>query len=350
VKSETENVGPSSADDVLDLLDSYVEATAVGAALEYGLFWAIDRTPLSEAEAARRLGIPLNRCQYWLQCLTQLGLVEPGPSGFSPTQKARAAILDAYSQGSWALLARESREQLGFFQHLSLLLKDQRPDREALGLGAPDYVERMNQDAARAREFTRMLFELHGPLAEAVADALDLGHIKTLMDLGGGSGVMSMALLRRFEHLNAVVVDIPNVCLAGQELVAPYSLQDRLRFHAADFGQDELPKGFDMVLECDVGVYNEDLYLKIRSVLNPGGRYIIVDQLATLSGRAPQSRIAWALRGSLEDPLYSYPTVEEVVAGLKRTGFHAVSCQQLKLASGTTRRFSDDLNLIDARI
>jgi len=59
------------------------------------------------------------------------------------------------------------------------------------------YVERMVEDAARARRFTRMLYEIHEPMAVALAGQLDLRGVGRLMDLGGGSGVVAMDLLRQ---------------------------------------------------------------------------------------------------------------------------------------------------------
>ena len=60
----------------------------------------------------------------------------------------------------------------------------------------PDYFQRLQEDPAYAAQFTRKLYEIHRPLAEHLADMLDLEGINSLLDLGGGSGVVSLALLR----------------------------------------------------------------------------------------------------------------------------------------------------------
>jgi hypothetical protein len=71
------------------------------------------------------------------------------------------------------------------------------------------------------------------------------------------------ALLRRYPHLTAVVVDIANVCAAGREIATENSMEDRITYYAADFLRDELPSGFGMVLECDAGPYSEALFRRI---------------------------------------------------------------------------------------
>jgi 16S rRNA G1207 methylase RsmC len=80
----------------------------------------------------------------------------------------------------------------------------------------------MAQSPERARRFTRMLGEIHRPLAAELAETLDMTGVRRLMDLGGGSGVVSLALLNRHPELTAVVVDIANrrleVKLSDEEL------------------------------------------------------------------------------------------------------------------------------------
>ena len=349
-KSKKEEERRTDTDDVLDLLDAYLVSAAVCAAMELGLFWQLDRNILSGEIIAGILNLPLKRCQYWLQYLCKIGLLEHVPEGFSISAKAKSGIIDSYSQETWALLAKESREQFPVFQLLTTHFREQGSLWEAAGLDPPKYIERMSEDPARARRFTRMLYELHQPLAEVIANLLDMSQINKLMDLGGGSGVVSMALLRRHTHLSALVVDIPNVCSAGSELAEENSLEDRLIFHPADFIHDELPTGFDMVLECDVGVYSKELFNKVRKSLKPGGRYVIVDQFAPANGGASFSRLSWALQGSLRDPDFSYPTANDITSRLEKSDFQLVTSHELPRFGSITTQFADDYYIISAYV
>lgn len=335
---------------ILDLLESYQAASSLCAAMEIGLFWHLDQGVRSGKDIAEHFKLPLNRCLYWLQYLCKVGLLEQSPEGFSVTEETRLSILDTYSQETWTLLAKESMEKYPVYQFLTSHFRHPGSLWEVGGLDAPNYVEHMNQDPVRARQFTRMLFELHQKLAEAIAETLDMREVNQLMDLGGGSGVLSMALLLQNTHLNAVVVDIPNVCIAGRELATEHNLEERLSFHPTDFMQDQLPSGFDMVIECDVGVYNEDLFKKVQEALNPNGHYVIIDQFAPTKGMAPKSRISWALQGSLMDPDFIYPTAEEIVSELEKAGYHSVTSHELPKIDSDVSQFTDDLYILDSHI
>ena len=60
---------PKTTSDVSQLLRGYILTAAMGTALELGLFWKLEGSPQSAAEIAESFGIPLNRCQHWLEYL-----------------------------------------------------------------------------------------------------------------------------------------------------------------------------------------------------------------------------------------------------------------------------------------
>ncbi len=213
----------------------------------------------------------------------------------------------------------------GVFLDLAHRLRHSGSVWQAQDVTPPDYVAQMTADPGRARRFTRMLYDLHRPLAADLAGWLDLGGVRRLLDLGGGSGVVSLTLLSRYPDLSAVVVDIPNVCAAGREIAAETAVAGRITYFPADFLRDDLPYGFDLVLECDVGIYTDALFDRLYEALLPGGHVVIVDDLSSGSGSPPYGpspgRLGHAFWMSLRDPDFAPPTAEEVETLLAAKGF-----------------------------
>ena len=343
---------PATADDVLELVDSPVEGAALGAALELGLFWLLEPRPLEAGAVGSALGVPAGRCERWLDLLARAGLVERWPSGWAPTAAARTAILANYGRETWALLAEEARERLAAVVDLPARLRALAPPAPAPGGAGPTstlpYVARMARDPDRARRFTRMLAEIHRPLAALLAARLDLAGVGRLMDLGGGSGVVSIALARRWPDLAVTVVDVPTVCAVGREIVAEHGLGDRIGFWPADFACDPLPAGFDAVLECDVNVYDEALLAKVRASLDRGGRLLVVDALDPDAGSA--ARLRWAFLASLLDAADVPATPGSVVDGVRAAGFAVVASGPLPSLPRAAGEIGDGgLWLIEAR-
>ena len=312
----------STTDDVFNCLSAYIDSAALGTAIETGLFWLLAKEPLDAPGVAQALNIPVKRCHYWLQLLHSMGLVEQVSAGYAPSSLARTAILDTYSQESWAFLAQEERERCPSVCELALHIQEPGSLSTAQGRTTLSYVEKMSKDPERARRFTRMLYELHQRMADRLVGLLDITGVHRLMDVGGGSGVVSLALLRRHPHLTSTVVDIENVCIAGREIAMEHSVADRITYHAADFVHDALPGGLDIVLHCDVGVYGEALCRKLWAALNQGGRLVIVDHFAPAENVVSPARLHWTFQDSLAAPDVSVMTAAQLQTQLTQAGFH----------------------------
>jgi SAM-dependent methyltransferase len=331
----------TSSDQVLDLLDLPIRGSAVGAALELGLFWALADGPRKTESLGAALAIPSARCGSFLALLESEGLLDATEQGWALTSVTRSAIVGGYSMETWQFLAQEARERCATVLDLPAALRAERAERPELA----GYVEAMLRDLERARRFTRMLFEVHQPLARQLAAVLDLAGVRSLMDLGGGSGVVSLALARRWPELHATVVDVATVCAAGREVAAEESLTDRVSYRPANFLADPLPGGFDAIIECDVAIYSVGLFRKVREALAPDGRFFVVDAFA-VDPNEPEpgqgfrcdarrrAEVAWSLVRLLRDPAWEAPTVGGISGLLMAAGFATIEVTRLPAMPG----------------
>lgn len=310
--------------DISWMMKAYIPAAAIGAAMELGLFWLLEKKAQEFREVAGQLGIADQRCYYWLEYLLELGILVVDRERYSPSATAHEAILDARSQETWAFLAGEARERLLGVHDLSLHIGESGSVWQANGFTPPDYLANLRDDPQNARRFTRMLYELHLEEAEQLAESLDMTGAKRLMDIGGGSGVMSMALLRRNPDLEVVVVDQANVVAAGREIAIENGLEKRISYQVANFLVDEIPSGFDMIMECDVGIYKMSLFQKILNALNPGGRFVILDYSFETESASRQDLMSRGFFASLKNPEFRFETSEELAEMLRESGFHPV--------------------------
>ena len=317
--------------DVENLLRMYHASAALGTALELGLFWQLAEKPLETNEISRKYNIPYDRCKYWLALLRELSLLDCQGEKYAPSSLARMVILEAYSLETWSFLAQEIREGYPTIFNLPINITHPTSVWEAQNITPPNYITQMKNDATRAERFTRMLYELHQSFGSRIAEQLDLTGVNRLMDLGGGSGVVSFSLLERNPNLKAVVVDIENVCAVGKKIASTTQVSDRISYYSADFIQDDLPSGFDMVLECDVGIYTEELFRKVWSSLTKGGKFVIVtntnEQGAWVTHKESKPSFFWYLSvfsESLTVPKFSLSSFNDVKTHLLNAGFHDI--------------------------
>ncbi len=167
------------------------------------------------------------------------------------------------------------------------------------------------------------LYHLHQPVARALAQKLNLTKYNKLLDVGGGSGVMSMALVKKFPHLSATVLDLENVCRAADKIIKQQGLSDRINTQIGDMNKS-LPKGYDVIMFCDTD-FGKNLLNKAYKILPEGGLLILIDYFASEDLTEPFLRLMWQLRSNR----FWFMTRKEVKQMVKKSGFKSVTMSHI---------------------
>lgn len=319
----------TTTNDILETMKGYTASASLNAALELGLFWFLDQHSETADGVAQALGIPSQRCRYWLEVLVEMGLLERVDDIYSVSPITRTAILDVHSQAAWSFYAGYWQERHAAVVDLTPHIHQPGSVWTAQGREPQDDYQRLKVDADWAARFTRMGYEFRQQLTAELIDTLDMAGVHRMMDLGGGSGVVSLALLERCPQLVSVVVDVEHVCSAGRTIAVGTSVADRITYFPADFLRDELPAGFDLALECNVGIYELSLFRKVYTALNANGRMVLVAPWASSKGIPPVGEAKSAFLVTLEDPDFQFGMVAETQALLTAAGFQHFSEQTL---------------------
>jgi SAM-dependent methyltransferase len=277
----------SSEKRVYDLYIAGRQSAALAAAVRLGLFAALDAVPLEPDALAARLGVPPRPLAQLCRVLVALGLLERDGPRLALTVDA-AACLVAGRPG--ALVGLVDLEVENFLSP-ALVLEAIRRDAPAV-YGADDPWRAHETSPERARSFTRAMHDISSGPGQALARALDFSRGGRLLDLGGGSGALALALARAWPELVCVVLDLPAVCALAGEYIAAAGLAARVSTWPADFFRDPLPGGFDALLLSQIlhdwspgrGAL---LLERARGTLRPGGRILVHEKLVDDDGRGP---------------------------------------------------------------
>ena len=137
----------------------------------------------------------------------------------------------------------------------------------------------MDQEAS-ARRLTLALAGRAKNVAPALAEriALDTG---TLLDVGGGTGIYSIACLLKSPRLRAIIFDRPEVLKVAAEFGIQYGVSDRLELQAGDMFADKLPTADAVLLSNILHDWDEPVCQQLVATcaesLNGGGRLFIHD-------------------------------------------------------------------------
>jgi acetylserotonin N-methyltransferase len=157
----------------------------------------------------------------------------------------------------------------------------------------------MFSDDASKREF---LLGMHGYgliSSPVVVNAVDLGRFTTFADLGGATGHLTVAALRRWPNLRGVVFDLPEAVPLAEELAGATEVAGRITFAPGDFFADPLPPADVYALGRILHDWSEEKILrllnKIHATLPAGGAVLIAEKLLHDDKAGPE----WAVLQSL---------------------------------------------------
>ncbi|MEM9802292.1 MAG: methyltransferase [Planctomycetota bacterium] len=327
----TEEERPSPTRFPLDdrrVYDAYIagrKSAAIAAGVRAGLFELLSGpegpVPLDGVRTA--MGWSERGTRSMLAALVALGFVEESASGFAASDDARAYLTRDRPGSLWGLVDMEVDSFLSPRALLDALERD-----DASVYGGDDPWEAHGADPDRARVFTAAMHSVSERPAAGVAERIDLSNARRLLDVGGGSAALSIALAEANPALECVVWDIPAVCPLAAEYVARAGLSARVSAQPGDMFEEPYPDGFDAVLLSQIlhdwgHAKGETLVRKAFDALPVGGRLLVHEKLVEDGAAGPLANVLVHLDMLVWTEGQQYG-VAELIGLLERCGFEDV--------------------------
>jgi hypothetical protein len=317
----------------LDLETVFKASRCVIAAERLQIFRRLYVRELSAADIARHTGIHGIHCESFLDYLVLLGLLKKIKNLYSNSSLANRHFIRGRSIEWTRHCSAECAKDFEAFTVLEDAISSGQDWRRILGKRRkPDY-QLLQEDSEWARGFTYALYDLNKPTAETLANNLDLSHYRSLLDVGGGSGVMSMALVRAHPNLRACVLDLKFVCDATRQIIRKERMSRRVKAVVGDMNKS-IPSGFDVIMFWDIGRIDDRVMKMAYQSLPENG-------LVVRSCRPPR-RSGKPLSRFLSEYLSVRPegqTRIDKINSLKTAGFTSVRYRRISRSIGLITGF-----------
>ena len=167
--------------------------------------------------------------------------------------------------------------------------------------------------------------------AALVSKLPEFPHMKKMLDLGGGAGLIGLAIVAAHPTMTGVVFDRPEIVEVAQRFIREYDLEARMTVIGGDFSQDPIGDGYDLVwTSFALRRGNLDpIIRKIHAALAPGGVCVSLAEGLTDERTKPtmmiNSMLAVVLGGN--DCLFDEG---EIAQAMLRVGFRSVHSRVAK--------------------
>ena len=244
----TQSTSTATALDLLRMTDGVVVHQALAAAAKLGIADLLKEGARSAADLAGTLQVNNDALYRTLRFLAGQGVFcEIAPRTFTNSPLSEWLRGDLAGSVRSILILRGTANPAGELLHSIETGMPAREKRHGVSL-----FEHLQRNPAEARLFDDAMTDLSMLWAASVVRAYDFGRWVSVMDVGGGNGLLLATILKAHPALRGVLVDRPDVLERARqrEFWSP-DLAGRVRFEPADFFE-ALPSGCSACLMRNV--------------------------------------------------------------------------------------------------
>jgi len=308
-----------------DTLVQPIFARMLLTAIELGV---LDHTnaPVSADAIARAIATHPGNTALLLNGLTAMGLLEKNDGLYSNVPVSETFLSHDSPTYLGKLLADSSSEWFApLVENMTALVKDG-PSPRLRPAAAPG-------DTAERHAILSLHYERAGiarQVAELISELPEFPAFRKMLDLGGGPGLIGLAVVATHPSLKGTVFDLPAVTAVTEAVIDEYDARDRLDTVSGDYLEDDIGEGYDLVLACSTlsaaRASLDSVMAKVRDSLNPGGVLVSLHPGLTHERTRPPVMVATMLSAAMFGP---DPTFDqgEIAGAMRRAGFRSVDSQ-----------------------
>jgi acetylserotonin N-methyltransferase len=274
---------PPDASRVLDYIEAFRRSKAMFAGVSLGVFDALAAGPKAANDLASIIKADADTLTRLLNALVGLGLLTRDGDRYANTPAADAYLVSSSPMQMTGYIRYSNDVIWKLWANLEDAVREGTHRwKQTYGTDGPIFNNFFQTDA-RKREF---LMGMHGfgvLSSPHVANAFDLSRFRTVADLGGATGHLTIALCQRWPQLRGVVFDLPAAVPVANEVVGRSPVKDRIQVVTGDFFENALPPAdlyaLGRILHDWTAEKCATLLKKVHAALPPGGGLLIAEKM-----------------------------------------------------------------------
>lgn len=313
-----------------EIMGGVNKVLVLAALQELGVFQFLTTAgPQNAVEIARSAEISASRLSPWLDCVVELGFLCRTGDQYMIVPGDEPLFQDD-SPWRYTLHFAPSAKMFG---DAAMAVQRLRENKWQVAAGSGE-----SQSLEERERFLAFLDTRSRDVATEVAGILSTtGKTARMLDLGGGAGTYSIALLKNDPQSSAEVIERETARGIALRQASEAEVAERFTFTTADMFSDELPGNQDVVLCSNLlHIYGatqcQQLIQRAAATLRPGGRLAIKDFHIAEDLAAPASAVWFRLNMSRVTENGSVYPAMLIAQWMKDAGLNPGHCFALRQA------------------
>ena len=278
-----ENLSPER---IMDVGMGFWPARTLLTAIKLGVFTELGPEPKSGRELQTALGLHPRSNPDFFDSLVALNFLQRDGDGdearYANTLET-ATFLDRNSPAFMGGFLEMAHDRLyPFWGNLVDGLKSGTPQNE-LKNGGAGMFEELYSKPERLEQFMDAMAGISAGNFRAFAEKFDFSPYKSLTDVGGATGLLSMLVAEHNPHMTCTTTDLPPATEIARRRIAEGRLDNRVKAEPIDFFSDRIPPADVVTMGMILHDWNLEKKMHlIRSAydaLPEGGAFVVVENI-----------------------------------------------------------------------
>ncbi|HVR81514.1 MAG TPA: methyltransferase [Luteimonas sp.] len=271
---------------IMEVGMAFWPAKVLLSAVELQLFTELGAKSMTGRELQDALRLHPRANPDFFDTLVALGFLDrdgAGPEARYRNTEETASFLDRHSpQFIGGFLEMANARLYRFWGDLTDALRTGSPQNEIKHTGASMFAE-LYSKPERLEQFMDAMSGISVGNFQALAEKFDFSRYRTVCDVGGATGLLSMLVATKHPHLRCTTADLPAATLIAERKIEAAGLADRISAKSLDFFAEPLPKAD--VITMGMILHDWNLEKKMHLVraaydaLPPGGAFVVIENL-----------------------------------------------------------------------
>ena len=316
--------------EIVDLASAYYGSAVLFAAIDRGVFAAIEKLSSTSSTSTSNLDLIAAACgcdtrgmRLLLDACVAEGLLEKTGETYVNTAAGKVALVPG-GPADLTKAIRYNRDVSAAWGRLAEFALTGKP------VGRPEV--HLGEDKARTKAFAAAMFGRAMGIGKSIVPMLGLENVDRgsgirVLDLAGGPGAYAILMCQANPGMSCVTVDLPAISAEAKEYVAQFGLADRIECRAGSYHTDEYEaEAYDAVtifgaLHQESSGQIVDILKRANRALKKGGKLLVLDMMTDRTHTAPKFSALFAVNMALTTENGWVFSDEELKGWMREAGF-----------------------------